>query len=137
MFKKIILSYIIWRACVLASKKKEKKALELLNKYTDLAEEYKNISIDYYILKATLNYEFENYDKAQKDFELSTEILTEIDYYSVDEKMYLYAYIYGYLSYIFKNKGKEDWRTFYELSHRKNFEIDKVREYLKSNFPLN
>jgi len=108
----------------------------ILNRYVDTAKKYKKISIDYYILKGTLNYEFDYLGEAQKDFELTTELLKEDNYYNLDEKKYLYVYIYSYLMSIYKIKGDKIWKTFKDLSTRKNFDIKKVRMNLRSNFPI-
>ncbi len=135
MIKKILFIFDLWRSYSLASSDCN-KALYLLNKHRDNANNYKVNFPDYYILRGSLNYNLGNYDEAKKDFEISTELLTKNEYYNINEKKYLYSYIYTYLSNILHKKNNQDWALFNELSKRKNFDIKQVGQNLISNFPI-
>lgn len=58
------------------------------------------------------------------------------NYYNLDEKKYLFSYVYGYLTYLYKAKNDGTWKTFRDLSKRKNFDIKRVRMNLRSIFPI-
>jgi tetratricopeptide (TPR) repeat protein len=135
MIKKILFMLDLWRAYSLADTD-YKKALFLLNKHIDEANNYKVKFPDYYILKGSLYYNLENYDEAQKNFEIATELLTQNEYYNLDEKKYLFSYIYNYLSNILYKKNNQDWQLFNELSKRKNFDIKHIGQNLINNFPF-
>ena len=135
MFKKILFIIDLWRAYSLASSNID-KALFLLNKNINEIEKHKNKFPDYYILKGSLNYDKKNYSEAQKDLEIATVLLTKNKYYNLDEIKYLYSFIYLYLSDILYKKDDDDWKLFYDLHERKNFDIKKIRKNLKNNFPL-
>ena len=135
MFKKFFFIINLWRAYSLANSD-IKKALFFLNKHINEAEKYKNKFPDYYILKGSLLFDLKNYSEAQKNLELATELLTKNESYNLDEKKYLYSYIYNYLSNILHKKNDNEWIIFDELSKRENFDLNQVRENLKNNFPL-
>lgn len=135
MLKKLVFIFDLWKAYSLSGID-DKQALFLLNKHCIESEKYKNKFPDYFILKGSLNYNMKNYFEAQQDFEMATELLTSNKYYNIDEKKYLYSYIYNHLANILYYENNQEWITFDKLSKRKNFDINQVGKNLINNFPM-
>jgi hypothetical protein len=135
MFKKLVFIFDLWKAYSLAGID-DKQTLSLLNKHSNEIEKYEDKFPDYYILRGSIHFDLGNYSVAQNDLEHATQLLTKNQHYNIDEKKYLYSYIYNYLANILYKKDDPEWKIFDDLSKRKNFDLAKVRSNLQHNFPL-
>lgn len=130
LFKKAIASYYWVRALVYASNEEYVDALELIEKI----EKKFPIKGEVKLFKGYLYYALYDYEAAVEVLSSSCNEIDESEKHSADEKDYLkcYASVFGQ-----KCIEKIEYKTAYSFQvNYDSFNLDKVSEAIKNNFPL-